>query len=84
MKLHVSFAIALLTVPAAIASQWRTTLGSIMGLAIAICAASLVAGLMLSWQLSVGGGPSLPPGPLAILCLAAAYLASSATRRLQA
>jgi zinc transport system permease protein len=77
-------AIALLTVPAVIARQWRSTLGPIMGLAIAICAASLVAGLLGSWQLSAGGGPSLPPGPLAILCLAVAYAGSSALRRLRA
>ncbi len=76
-------AIALLTVPAAIASHWRTTLGSIMVLAIAICAVSLVAGLLLSWQLSLDAGLSLPPGPLAIVCLAGAYGASSWARRLR-
>ena len=76
-------AIALLTVPAVIARQWRSTLGSIMKLAVVVCAASVVAGLLLSWQLSAGGGPSLPPGPLSILCLAGAYAVSSGARRLR-
>ena len=74
-------AIALLTVPAVIARQWRDTLSSMMGIAVAVCAASVIAGLLLSWQISAGGGPSLPPGPLAILCLGVAYAASSALRR---
>ena len=39
-----------------------------------------VVGLFGSWQLSVCGGPSLPPGPLAILCLAVAYGISSGAR----
>lgn len=77
-------AIALLTVPAVIARQWRSTLPAMMRLAAAICAASLVAGLLLSWQISLGDGPSLPPGPLAILFLALAYGASSLARRLRA
>ena len=77
-------AIALLTVSAVIARQWRTRLGAMMGLATVICAASLVVGLFGSWQLSVCGGPSLPPGPLAILCLAVAYGISSGARRLRA
>ena len=76
-------AIALLTVPAVIARQWLHHLGSMMGLATAICAASLTIGLFASWQISVTGGPSLPPGPLAILCLAAAYGVSSGARRLR-
>jgi len=76
-------AIALLTIPAVIARQWRNTLGGIMGVAIVVCAASLVAGLLLSWQLSVSGGISLPPGPLAILGLAIAYASSSVARRLR-
>jgi len=73
-------AIALLTVPGVIARQWRSTLGSMMRLAVAICAAGVVAGLLMSWQIAEGGGPSIPPGPLSILFLAAAYAVSSAAR----
>jgi zinc transport system permease protein len=76
-------AIALLTVPAVIARQWRGTLASIMGLAIAVCAGSLVAGLLLSWQVAASGGPSLPPGPVSILFLTAAWLVSTGLRRLR-
>jgi len=77
-------AIALLTVPAVIARQWLHRLGPMMGLATAVCAASLALGLFGSWQISATGGPSLPPGPLSILCLTAAYGVSTGVRRLRA
>ena len=76
-------AIAMLTVPGVIARQWRGTLGAMMQLAVAICAASVVAGLLLSWQIAAGGGPSLPPGPLSILVLAAAWCTSSAMQAIR-
>jgi len=77
-------AIALLTVPAVIARQWRSTLPGIAGLAIAICAASVVAGLLLSWQFSASLSIALPPGPASVLFLATGYGASSALQRIRA
>jgi zinc transport system permease protein len=76
-------AIALLTVPAVIARQWRATLPGIALLAVGICAVSVVAGLLLSWELSASFGLALPPGPAAVLFLAATYGASSMLRRVR-
>jgi zinc transport system permease protein len=73
-------AIALLTVPAAIARQWADTLARMMAIATGICAAATVAGLLLSWVLSETWGIAAPPGPLIILIVATLYAVSGLLR----
>jgi zinc transport system permease protein len=73
-------AIALLTVPAATARHWSSSLAVMMGVATAIAASCTTAGLLLSYELSRSHGLSLPPGPLIILLAAAVYTASAALR----
>jgi zinc transport system permease protein len=76
----VILAIALLTIPAATARPWVTSLRAMMALAIALCAASTVGGLFLSYGLSESFGISVPPGPLIVLLAALGYGASAALR----
>ncbi len=74
-------AIALLTVPAAIARQWSDGLRRMMAISVAVCAVVTTAGLLLSWTLSESLGVSAPPGPLIILLVVLLYGLSSAARR---
>ena len=74
-------AIALFTVPAAIARQWATDLRHMMLIATGVCAGATVAGLLGSWALSTEFGIAAPPGPLIILGTALLYAASTAARR---
>jgi zinc transport system permease protein len=67
--------IALLTLPAAIASQHATTLGRIMLVAVLLGALFTTGGLALSY------GPDLPAGATIILLAGAAYLASTVLQR---
>ncbi len=76
----VILAIALLTIPAAAARPWVETLRGMMGLAVAICAASMVGGLLLSYGLGESFEISIPPGPLVILLAAVLYLVSVGLR----
>ena len=76
----VILAIALLTIPPASARPWVTTLRGMMALAVAICAASTVGGLFLSYGLGETFEISIPPGPLVILLAAILYLVSIALR----
>lgn len=76
----VILAIALLTVPAAIARQWADRLGRMMALTTAIGAASTVAGLFLSYWLADSFNLAAPPGPLIILLATLGYGVSSAAR----
>jgi zinc transport system permease protein len=78
----VILAIALLTIPPATARPWVSSLRGMMTLAVALCAASTLGGLFLSYALSECFGISAPPGPLVILLAAALYLASVALRAL--
>lgn len=66
--------IALLTLPAAIATQYAATLGRMMGLAVAIGAALTTSGLALSYA------PDLPAGPTIIVLAGAVYLVSTLVR----
>ena len=77
-------AIALLTVPAAIARQWADSLGRMMLLATAVCATCTTAGLFLSYALAESLDLSAPPGPLIILLVALLYVLSSTARPLRA
>ncbi|MDH3686201.1 MAG: metal ABC transporter permease [Myxococcales bacterium] len=72
----VILAIALLTIPPAAARPWVSSLGAMMAASTAICAASTLGGLLLSWSLAEHAGLSIPPGPLIILLAAAGYAAS--------
>jgi len=74
--------IALLTIPAAIARQWTDGLRSMMVAATLISAASIVAGLFLSFGASVAYDVDLPTGPLVILLCALLYCASAGIRAL--
>ncbi len=76
----VILAIALLTIPAATARSWVTSLRAMMALSVALCAASTLGGLFLSYGLSESFGISAPPGPLVILLAALVYAGSGVLR----
>jgi zinc transport system permease protein len=76
----VILAIALLTIPAATARQWVDSLRAMMVVAVALCAASTVGGLLLAYGLAGALGISAPPGPLVILLAATLYAISSVLR----
>ena len=79
----VILAIALLTVPAAIARQWSDSLARMMVIAITISASATAAGLFGSYWLSASMDVSAPPGPLTILVATALYGLSSLIRTTQ-
>jgi zinc transport system permease protein len=74
----VILAIALLTIPAAVARQWAHSLRRMMLIATLVCATSTTTGLFVSYWMSDSFGVSVPPGPLTILLAAAVYGVSSA------
>ncbi len=77
----VLLAIALLTIPAAIARQWVVSLRSMMILAVGVCAGCTVSGLFLSYGLADAFEISLPPGPLIVLVAALLYVVSAGLQR---
>lgn len=76
----VILAIALLTLPAATARQWTSSLGPMMALATLAAAVCTLGGVGVSWLLSVALDASVPPGPVTVLLAAALYAASTALR----
>ncbi len=78
----VLLAVALVTIPAATARHWSRSLGRMMTLAAAACAAAVTGGLFLSWGLSGALGLDLPTGPLVVLLSAAGFAVSAWARRL--
>ncbi|MGD8496744.1 MAG: metal ABC transporter permease [Gemmatimonadales bacterium] len=76
--------IALLTMPAATARHWTDSLAPMMGLATAIGAVSIVAGLFLTWWLNAATGIDVPTGPAIILLAALVYGLSAAFHRVGA
>jgi zinc transport system permease protein len=79
----VILAIALLTIPAATARQWAHGLAGMMAVATALCAVSVVTGLLGSYALADAYELSAPPGPLIVLVSAALHAGSSALRRVR-
>lgn len=77
----VILAIALLTIPAATARRFVSSLPAMMWLAVGLCAACIAGGLFLSYGLSESFGISVPPGPLVILLAAAVYALSALGQR---
>lgn len=76
----VILAIALLTIPAATARPWVTSLRAMMAVSVVLCAVSTVGGLFLSYGLSESFALSIPPGPLVILIAAGLYAGSAVAR----
>ena len=74
--------IALLTIPAAVARHWTDRLSRMMALAVLTGAASIAAGLFLTFGLSSEFGIDIPTGPSIILLAAAAYGVSAVARSL--
>jgi zinc transport system permease protein len=74
--------IALLTIPAAVARHWTERLDRMMAVAVGVGAASIVAGLFLTYGLSAGFDVDVPTGPCIILLAAAVYGISALTRLL--
>lgn len=74
--------IALLTMPAATARHWTDSLGTMMSLATAIGAVSIVAGLFLTWGVNSATGVDVPTGPAIILLAALVYGLSAVLHRL--
>lgn len=74
--------VALLTIPAAAARHWATSLRRTMVLAFLGSAGSIVSGLFLSYGLSTGAGIELPTGPLVVLVAAAGFGVSAWCRPL--
>ena len=73
--------IALLTVPAATARQWSSSLARMMTLSSILGAVCSVAGLYVSYWLSDGLDARVPAGPLIILLAVAMYAASGVVHR---
>lgn len=69
--------IALLTLPAAIASRWSGSLARTMAAACVLCALFSFAGLSISYA------PDLPPGPVIIVIAGAAYFLTMTVHRLR-
>jgi zinc transport system permease protein len=74
--------IALLTIPAAVARHWTDRLSRMMALAVLTGAASIAAGLFLTFGLSSEFGIDIPTGPSIILLAAAVYGISAVARSL--
>jgi zinc transport system permease protein len=79
----VILAIALLTVPAAIARHWANGLLRMIGIAVTVSAGCTLAGLLLSFGLSDAFAVSAPPGPLVVLLAALLYGASASLQALR-
>lgn len=77
----VILAIALLTIPATTARQWVDGMGAMMAGAVAVCATSVLGGLLLSYSLAERMDLSIPPGPLIVLLAGAIFAASSLLSR---
>ena len=77
----VILAIALLTIPAATARRFVGSLAAMMGLSVALCAASIAGGLFLSYGLSESFDISVPPGPMVILLAATVYAVTAIGQR---
>jgi len=75
--------IALLTIPAATARQWASSLQAMMVVATALSAGCTACGLFLSYALSDSLSISVPPGPLIILLAAAAFGVSGVLQALR-
>lgn len=69
----VLLAVALLTIPAALARHWSDTLGRMMVLASAAAALFIVVGLFGSYGLSDSFGLDLPSGPIIVLAAGAGF-----------
>ena len=80
----VLLAVALLTIPAALARHWSATLGRMMVLASAAGALFVATGLFGAYGLSTGFGLDLPSGPLIVLAAGAGFAVSAWLRRLGA
>lgn len=78
----VLLAVALLTIPAALARHWSATLGRMMVLASAAGALFVATGLFAAYGLSTGFGLDLPSGPLIVLAAGAGFAVSAWLRRL--
>jgi len=76
-------AIALLTMPAAVARQWSETLPRMMLIATVLCAFCTTSGVLVSWTLSSTAGVSLPAGGVVIIIAAILYAGSSAITALR-
>jgi len=74
--------IALLTIPAAVARHWTDRLSRMIALAVLTGAASIAAGLFLTFGLSSEFGIDIPTGPSIILLAAAVYGVSAVARSL--
>jgi zinc transport system permease protein len=79
----VILAIALLTVPAAVARQWSDTLGRMMALAAAVAALCTVGGLFAALALGSTAGVDVPTGPLIILLAVAIHGGSTLLARIR-
>lgn len=69
----VLLAVALLTIPAALARHWSDTLGRMMVVASLAGAAFIAVGLFGAYGLSTGLGVDLPSGPLIVLAAGAGF-----------
>jgi zinc transport system permease protein len=79
----VIMAIALLTVPAATARQWATSMRGMMVLGTLLAAVYSTGGLIFCYWLSVTFQLSVPPGPVIVLGALAAFALSSLLSRLK-
>lgn len=81
--LGVLMVVALLTVPMAVARLFSRRLGLLVPLAVLVPLIAGVVGLWWSFDLSVGHGLAVSPGPIVVLLLVALYLVAVAFRMLR-
>lgn len=77
----VILALALLTIPAAVARHWTDAIAPMIGLATAVGTLCITVGLFTSWWLAQTVSVDIPTGPTIVILAAAVYALSAAARR---
>ncbi len=77
----VILALALLTIPAAVARHWTDAIAPMIGLATAVGMICIAGGLFASWWLARSLGVDIPTGPTIVVLAAAVYACSAGARR---
>lgn len=79
----VILALALLTIPAAVARHWTDSIAPMIALATAVGATCITVGLFASWWMARSLALNIPTGPTIVLLAAAIYGCSALARRIR-
>jgi zinc transport system permease protein len=79
----VILALALLTIPAAVARHWTDSIAPMIALATAVGATCITVGLFASWWMARSLALDIPTGPTIVLLAAAIYGCSAIARRIR-